>query len=169
MKEMALVEDNKPQISERFGLRAKEHKAALRGGDDNLGQFNKIRYRGLVLNIGNDVEGVEHCAQVARSLVNQRMGVRHIAVLNRAFGADDDDFAAWYASRTRKDLFAFGGRESNLPALKPSVLNKLDSLHLPVTVEIPTPQLTIAECGNLLAFRQAYEAELTDIADWIFP
>lgn len=95
--------------------------------------------------------------------------VRHIAVLNRAFGADDDDFAAWYASRTRKDLFAFGGRESNLPALKPSVLNKLDSLHLPVTVEIPTPQLTIAECGNLLAFRQAYEAELTDIADWIFP
>ena len=95
--------------------------------------------------------------------------VRHIAVLNRSFGADNDDFSAWFSSRAREDLLASGGRETNLPALKPSVLAKLDRLHLPVTVDIPTPQLTVAECGNLLAFRNTFESELHDIADWIFP
>jgi hypothetical protein len=95
--------------------------------------------------------------------------VRHIAVLNRAFGVDNDDFAAWFSSRARGDLLASGGREAYLPALKPSVLNTLDRLHLPVTVDIPSPRLTIAECGNLLAFRNAFEAELNDISDWIFP
>ena len=93
----------------------------------------------------------------------------HVAVLNRAFGPDDDDFAVWFNSRTRKDLLALGGRETNLPALKPSVLAKLDALHLPITVNIPHPKLTVAECGNLLAFRKAYEAELNLIADWLFP
>lgn len=94
---------------------------------------------------------------------------RHVAVLNRAFGADDDDFAIWFASHTRKELLALGGREMNLPALKPSVLSKIDSLHLPVTLEIPHPKLTVAEGGNLLAFRKAYTAELNTIADWVFP
>lgn len=94
---------------------------------------------------------------------------RHVAVLNRAFGADDDDFAIWFASRTRKDLLSVRGREMNLPALKPSVLNKLDTLHLPVTLDIPHPKLTVAEGGNLLAFRKAYTAELNTIADWVFP
>lgn len=94
---------------------------------------------------------------------------RHVAVLNRAFGADDDDFAVWFSSRTRKDLLGLGGREMNLPALKPSVLAKLDGLHLPITVNVPHAKLTVAEGGNLLAFRKAYEAELNTIADWIFP
>jgi hypothetical protein len=94
---------------------------------------------------------------------------RHVAVLNRAFGADDDDFAVWFSSRTRKELLALGGREMNLPTLKPSVLTKLDSLYLPITVNVPHPKLTVAEGGNLLAFRKAYEAELNTVADWIFP
>lgn len=94
---------------------------------------------------------------------------RHVAVLNRAFGADDDDFGVWFSSRTRKEFLALGGREMNLPALKPSVLAKLDSLHLPITVTVPHPKLTVAEGGNLLAFRKAYEAELNSVADWIFP
>ena len=94
---------------------------------------------------------------------------RHVAVLNRAFGSDDDDFAVWFGSRTRKDLLSLGGREMNLPALKPSVLIKLDSAHLPFTLEIPHPLLTVAAGGNLLAFRRAYMAQLDTISDWIFP
>lgn len=94
---------------------------------------------------------------------------RHVAVLNRAFGADGDDFAVWFNSRTRKELLAIGGREINLPSLKPSVMAKLDHLHLPITVEVPNPALTVAEGGNLLAFRNAYEVELNAITDWIFP
>ncbi|MDV3251993.1 hypothetical protein DevBK_11675 [Devosia sp. BK] len=93
---------------------------------------------------------------------------RHVAVLNRAFGSDNEDFGVWFGSRTRKELLALGGREMNLPALKPSVLAKLDREHLPITVNIPHPKLTVSEGGNLLAFRNAFIAELNTIADWVF-
>jgi len=135
--------------------------------DTFIATLDSYSYRLTLLHLVTpEISTIHSLGQYLRAFGGE---ARHVAVLNRAFGADDDDFAVWFTCRTRKELLALGGREMNLPALKPSVLAKLDSLHLPITLDIPHPQLTVAEGGNLLAFRKAYESELNTVADWIFP
>lgn len=88
--------------------------------------------------------------------------VRHVAVINRHFGAGAA-YDLWQRSKTRQRLINADGVEIELPAFPIAVLDKLKAHRVPYETAAVAGPLTLTERANFRRCKREFDAALVPI------
>ncbi|MFW2590131.1 hypothetical protein [Sagittula sp. SSi028] len=116
-------------------------------------------------------DSVERHLDMTQNLGDLSTYCRHMAVLNRQGGRDDQAFPHWYGyydatgelrgGQIRERLHAAGGQELDLPALKERTMSLVKSCQKPFGDAVSDPRLTLIEQQRILMFTKDFAGQLT--------
>lgn len=116
-------------------------------------------------------DSVERHLDMTQHLGDLSAHCRHMAVLNCQGGRDDQEFPHWYGyydatgalrgGQVRERLYAAGGQELKLPALKERTMSLVKACQKPFGEAVSDPRLTLIEQQRISMFVKDFAKQLT--------
>lgn len=130
-------------------------------------------YKLVLVHVLSNVQGAT--ASVAEYVQAFGEHAEHVAVLNKAWGREDQDFPFWFGftrpdgstvgGKTRDALLKAGGSEISFPALQPGTFAKAEASNLRYREAANDESLTLTERAHLSRFTRAANAAFLEAAD----